>query len=351
MPRWSILAVLVAACASPTAPIAEPWPALERLFRSDPRWRGGDAAYSVDLGNGSTLWLFGDSFVARPYSDGRRGCAMVRNSIAVQTGVEPRTATIAFAWRSTLAQPASWFQEDGDVWHWPLHGVRVGDAVTVFATRVRSTGEPGPFGFRAVGWTAFRITGVDGPIDAWRCERLATPDAPFPVVVGTAVLALGAHVLAYALREPGDHAVFLARWPRDAFARGDLESPEWFDAGRWRPHAELRAAPTPVLAEGAPEFTVHRALDGYAMVQTVGFGAADLAVRTAPAPEGPWSEPRVVYRSPESDRDGVFVYAGKAHPHLGGERLGATFASNAWDFGRLVSDESLYFPHCVLLQR
>ena len=346
-------ALHLGACAGGAAPrtsAAEPWPEAEKLFHSDHRWRGGDAAYSVDLGDGRTLWLFGDSFVARPGSDGRRGCAMVRNSIAVQTGADPATALMSFSWRGTVDQPASWIPEDGDVWHWPLHGLRVGDAVTVFCTRVQRTAAEGPFGFRAVGWTAFRITGVDGPVDSWRCARLPSPATPFDVVVGTSVLTDGSHVLAYALREPGDHAVLLVRWERDDFARGELGSPEWHDGGQWRAMDHLTSAPAPVLAEGAPEFTVCRRNGAFVMVQTIGFGATDLGVRTAPRPEGPWSEPTIVFRPPESDLEGVFVYAGKAHAHVGGGDLLATYAANAWDFGRLVDDTTLYFPRCVRIR-
>ena len=41
-----------------------------------------------------------------------------------------------------------------------------------------------------------------------------------------------------------------------------------FDRGGWVAHAELRAAPTPVLREGAPEFSVHRTADGFAPVRS-----------------------------------------------------------------------------------
>ncbi len=346
-------ALLVACAGAPvtTPPSASAWPEADALFHRDPAWRGGDAAYSIDLGGSRTLWLFGDSFIARPGSDGRRGCAMVRNSIAVQEGTDPSRADITFHWRGTPDAPASWLPEDGDVWHWPLAGVRVDDAVTVFCTRVRRTQGDGPFAFRAVGWTAFALRDLGRPPAEWRCERLATFAAPFPVVVGTALVAHLDHVYAYALQEPGDHAVYLLRWPRRAFAAGQLNAPQWFDAGAWRPHTTLTRAPTPVLAAGAPEFSVSAIERGFVMVQSLGFGATDLALRTAPAPEGPWSEPRVVFRPPESGLDGLFVYAGKAHPQLSGGDLIATYASNAWDFGRAVADETLYFPRFVRVSR
>ncbi|MBI5852560.1 MAG: DUF4185 domain-containing protein [Planctomycetes bacterium] len=333
----------LAACAAPPRPEL----AADALFHQDPRWRGGDGAYSIDLGAERSLWLFGDSFVARPDAVGRSGCAMPRNTIALMTGDDPRTAKMEFAWRGTVEQPASWFPDDGEVWHWPLHGLRTGDAVIAFATRLVRDGE-GIFGFRAVGWTAFRITGIDASPRDWRCERLATPDSPFAVVVGTAVVAEGDFVHAYALREPGDHALFVLRWRRDRFARAELMEPEWFDGGAWRPHATLREAPAPILRDAAPEFSVHRDAAGrFVMAQVLGFPAGRLAVRTSPGPEGPWSEAQLVFTPPESARERVFVYAGKAHPQLAGEGLLMTYASNHADFGTLVGDLSLYWPRFV----
>jgi hypothetical protein len=347
------LPLLCAACA-PAPPHAEPnpspWPEAEVLFRQDPAWRGGDGAFSIELDEERRLWLFGDSFVDRPGAVGRAGCAMPRNTVAVQHGRDPRTARMEFRWRGSASEPRSWFADEGDAWFWPLHGLRVDGAVLVFATRVRSTGEAGPFGFRADGWAAFRIDGVDAGIDDWTVERLATPGGPTDLVVGHAVLDEGAHVLAYALREPGDHALGLLRWPRAAFAAGDLLAPEWFDGAAWRPWSALVDWPTPIVAAGAPEFSVHRLPEGgFTMLQSLGFPAGELALRHAPRPEGPWSEARVLFRPPECDLDGTFVYAGKAHAGLWDGGLVATYATNAWDFGELVRDLDRYWPRCVRL--
>ncbi|MEA2698994.1 MAG: hypothetical protein QOI66_3265, partial [Myxococcales bacterium] len=67
----SLAAVATADCGSgsmtPTPVIgvtAAAWPDADALFRRDPRWLGGDAAFSVALGGDRILWLFGDSFIA-----------------------------------------------------------------------------------------------------------------------------------------------------------------------------------------------------------------------------------------------------------------------------------------------
>jgi len=96
---------------------ATPWPEADALFHQDPRWLGGDDAYSVDLGNGRVLWLFGDSFIATSAKRSRRESQMVRNSIAIQHGYDPATAKMEFFWRGRDQTPASFFAEKGGIWH------------------------------------------------------------------------------------------------------------------------------------------------------------------------------------------------------------------------------------------
>src|SRR5271156_1316388 len=82
------------------AQTAAPWLEADRLFHSGPHWLGADAAFSVDLGRGRVLWLFGDSFVASKLGQTRRQSRMARNTAAIQTGYDPSTASIKFYWRA-----------------------------------------------------------------------------------------------------------------------------------------------------------------------------------------------------------------------------------------------------------
>ena len=94
-----------------------------------------------------------------------------------------------------------------------------------------------------------------------------------------------------------------------------------------------------VVHNGAPELSVQAGgvLPPLVMVQTEGYGAATLALRTAPAPEGPWSGPESFFRPPESREGGeADVYTGKGHAGLTGADLVATYVPS-----------SLYFPRFV----
>ncbi len=335
---------------------ATAWPEADALFHRDPHWAGGDDAYSIDLGGGRTLWLFGDSWID-PSAHGRRGrgATMIRNSIAVQTGADPSTAKIEFRWRPGAdGRPASFFPEQGSDWFWPGDGVRLGRRLVLFLARVRAT--TGGLGFEVYDWAAVRVDDPDADPAAWRWRWLGRPRTLPGLIIGFgAVLRSGDHVYTYATRENAPaHPTYLVRWPVGALAAGKLDRMEvWRGGGSgWVPVGTDGSEPVR-LFDGQSEFTVHRddATGSYLALQTVGFGPADIAVRAAPAPEGPWSPARALYRPPEYSRAGIMIYAAKAHPELAGADLMATYATNTFDFARQVADTTVYFPRFVRLWR
>ena len=108
----------------------------------------------------------------------------------------------------------------------------------------------------------------------------------------------------------------------------------------------MKQKPAVVFSEAQTEFTVHfdSKLKRYIQVQTVGFGKATMALRSSSEITGAWSPLDNFYRPPESDRAGVFVYAGKAHPELKGGDLILTYVANNSNFDALVDDRSIYYP-------
>jgi hypothetical protein len=324
------------------------WPAADAAFEVEPRWLGADGAYSVALEDGRALWLFGDTFVARGDVLTRRESAMVRNTVALQTGDDPTTASMRMFWRERDGEPDAFVPGEGEHWLWPLHGIAIDGALVLFFLREAPSNEG--LGFTAAGWTARRIADTRGPPDTWTVASIETPETP-GLVVGTAVLATEAHVLAYVVEEPGNHAIRLLRWDRDAFATGNLLAPSWWVDGSWVAHADLEGRASIVFGDAQTEISVVERDGRFVAVYTLGFGSTTIGLRTAPAPEGPWSEVRSVFRPPESDRDDAFVYAAKAHGWIRapGGALAVTYAANAKVFGDLVADTSLYWPRFVTL--
>jgi hypothetical protein len=308
---------LLASCAGDAPAVtAGNWPEADALFHADPRWLGGDGAYTVDLGSDRTLWLFGDTFLAREPGGTRDDALFLRNSAALQTGRDPSSALMAFFWGADdSGDPRSLVEEDGPDWFWPGGGARIGSALLLFYGRIHAP---------------------DGDPSGWTMHDAKMPSSQGDVYPGNAVVLLNDYLYAYAEKSDVWHDVYLVRWPAIDAERGDLSLPQWWCDGSWS--SSCAGGPSVVVPHAASELSVQPggSLAAFVMVQTEGVGAATLALRTAPSLVGPWSEPQSFFRPPES-RDGhTDVYAGKAHPGLLGADLVATYVA-----------ADLYYPRFV----
>jgi hypothetical protein len=329
VPRRSGLAlpfVLAVSCSGAAPPVsATSWPEADALFHADPRWLGADGAYSVDLGHDRILWLFGDTFLARQPGADANSAFFLRNSVAVQTGRDPSRALMGFAWGlDDSGGPRSFVDQDGDDWFWPGGGARLGDTLLLFYGRIHTP--PGdPSGFQGIGWRVVVVEDPDDAPGAWRMHDATLPADTGGLFPGNAVLLQQDFLYAYA--ENGDvwHDIYLARWPVAAAAGGDLSSPQWWCGSSWS--AACAGGPAVVVPDGGSELSVQPggSLAPWIMVQTEGIGAATLALRTAPALEGPWSGAQSFFRPPESRDGSTDVYAGKGHAGLIGGDLVATY--------------------------
>jgi len=323
----------------------EPWPEADALFRSNSKWLGSDGAYSVDLGNGRTLWLFGDTFISRSFLNSRRLSTMIRNSVAIQSGYDPSTASIEFYWRTQNGNPLSFFPEDNDTWFWPAHGIALEDKLFIFLMATCSTSEG--LGFENIGWRAVSISNPEQPPAEWELEWLDTPENPFGLIVSGSAIQVGEHVLAFSVKEP-EHTIHLVRWPVVEVMNEDLSQPQWWagEENGWVLQQDLEEKPQALFSEGHNEFTVHYEplLEQYLEVQTVGFGKSDLGYRLSDSPAGTWAPIELFYRPEEYQIPDILIYAAKAHPHLEGASLVLTYATNIVGYGQLVVRDDLYYP-------
>lgn len=334
------------------AQAAEPWPAGDRLFHQDPRWLGADAAYSVDMGDGRVLWLFGDSFVSPHPAKTRVGSSMPRNTIAIETGYDPSRAMMHFYWREHDGNASSFFAEEHDDWLWPLDGICSDHRLLLFFNVIRADHSPGSLGFRGLHSIAFLVMNANEAPLAWRLRKMVLPNNRWNITLGVAVLREQKYLYIYGFDEPR-HDIYLARTSASQAMAGDLSGMEWWLAregqhGEWIRESDRSLQPTPVFRNGATELSIHwdRNMQRYVEIQSVGFGASEIAARSAGHLQGPWSPLQVIYRPPESNDPHPFVYAAKAHPELRGDGLLITYAANGSE-QRLATDMSIYFPRFV----
>jgi hypothetical protein len=339
---------------SEAAWLAFDWPAADSLFQRDGSWVGADGAYSVDLGDGRVLWLFGDTWIDPTGRGQRRGASMVSNTVGIQQGYDPSRATVRFFWR-TMADgvPGAFFPDSGDVRYWPGHGVRLGDQLLLFLMAVES--RSGGLGFEVADWDAVLVSNPDEDPAVWEMTRLDTPSNRLQVIVGSGgVLRDGGYLYAFGAQEPtAQHDVYLARWREEEVLLGRLDGMEWWggDQEGWGSKGDEESRAQPVFGDGQTEFTVHYdpRSRAFVEVQTAGFGPAAVVRRTAPRPTGPWSTPDTVFIPAQIQFPRIMIYQGKAHPWLEGAPLVLTYSTNSFEFADHVTQPWLYYPRFVRL--
>jgi hypothetical protein len=361
-----LLTLVVVSCLSigwvQSTPTGRAFPEAERLFHQDPRWLGGDGALSIRLSENRILWLFGDSFIATSHAHVRTESKLVRNTVAIQTGRDPRTASITFGWgQEEDGSPASFFPGRGERFYWPGHGIRLGKGpLVIFLYEIIATPGAG-LGFAPEGYAIAVIKNPDQPFKSWRLQIIGAKANTFDAVPATAVLQENGYVVALAIRQHGTHAGFLVRYPAASLARGDVLQAEWWggDTRGWVPASMLgKDGPAMVLDDAGSECSLHwdTRTGSFIHVASYGFGATPIGMRTASALTGPWSTRVIVYRPPESNGPRPFVYAAKAHPELIGPEpadLVLTYATNSFAFADLLTkqgEQTLYWPRFVAVR-
>lgn len=342
------------------------WPDATARFRGKGPWLGADSAYSIDLGGGRVLWLFGDTFID-PSADGSRTngpSQFVRNSVAIQTsGPDTTSYDLSRSQLQFFTGPerngvaTSFFPEtaSGD-WYWPLSGIRLSNGqVLLFRMRVAKVATG--FGFKVMGWDAVAIEKPDLEPSAWTLRAIADQSSDAAWLLGASTLQHGEYLYVYAAKNADDdHSLGVARFPI-ASLRSDpsdaLRDPEWYTADGYR-HESTGVSPSPILAGGQIEISVHYQpqLGRFIEVQTRGLFTSDantaIVMRTSAAPEGPWSEPQSIWRPSapgHTDPSKLLTYAAKAHPEQRGADLVVTYMQN--DVSSPTPNDAVYYPEVL----
>jgi hypothetical protein len=305
------------------------------LFHRDRRWLGSDGAYSIPLADGRILWLFGDTLVAPRAPYVKTHAYFLRNTVAIERGSDPATASMSFYWRSLGDHASSFFPESGAYWYWPAHGIHLGRALIVFLDRVTTNpqGAPG-WNFKGAGWRLAVVGDDSGRPRSWRV-RLVAPARLVPGIdPGAAVIRDGRYVVSLALPEDGGlrNPGYLVRWPARDLASGRLDRAQWWAGARgWiRTTKARKLVPIMPSADDGVSLTFDRKLERWIFIRSEGFGATTIVAAFAPRLEGPWSRQRFVYRPPESKLPNANVYGAKGHSELSGADLAVTYSTNSY---------------------
>ncbi len=351
-----LLSAPVSAAPPPLPTVVKALPAADwdARFAGKEGWIGGDGVYSAIDKDGRIIWLFGDTLFGTVKNGKRPGAHMVNNSVGFQQ--ESEQAIRFYSGKSKDNKPSTLLiPADGKGWFWPQAAVIVAGKLYVFLPHVDKTIDPGVLGFQHIGQTLAVVENPTDEPDKWKIEFHNLPFVQFTPnherSWGSATLEDDQYLYVYGYDEVkgkgiGKRQLLTARVSAKQLI--DFATWRFWTGNEWSDKPSDAAA----LASGmATEFSVSRLAGekGYMAVYTEN-GLGDRIVgRLAAKPQGPWSEPMLLYKCPEMAKDkGVFSYAAKAHAWAGNkDGLLISYCVNTWDFGRLFKDELVYRPKWV----
>ncbi|QDT53207.1 hypothetical protein Pan44_12230 [Caulifigura coniformis] len=329
-------------------------PELNAAFRPQQGWIGGDGAQSVDLGNGSTLWLFGDTWVGA-LKDGRRTKArIVHNSAAVQCRADgPCDFVIR---ENDKGKPVDLISPlDGRGWFWFQAGTMLNGRLYLFMSQVGDAVDPKRPDHSPLGqWLAIVENPLDDPRD-WCIEQVKVPFSLYTrrrdLTFGSGVVIEGKYLYVYGIDDASrlqsqDRHLVLARVPLDRVA----EMSEWrfLSRGRW---TRDFFRPDKIADYMAGDISIAHmpGLNRYLMVYTDCDVSNRIVARTAPSPRGPWSNIEILHTCRDAAADSkLFCYAGKAHPTLSSDgELVLSYLTSSIDTWQVATDARLYWPTFV----
>jgi hypothetical protein len=358
----SIFIVFFSTCLFASQPqySVELLPEYDVLFTRTDGWTGADGAYSLPLTDEVTLWLFGDTWIG-PVVDGRhKDATMINNSIALQTGKDPVTASIKFFWQTTQqGEPAAFFKpDDGNGFFWISHGIITGEKLNIFLMHIVKTGEESAFGFKQIGTS---LVVIDNPNDdplEWRIRQYKVPYGRYSkdgdLFFGSAVMREGDFIYIYGADEdwskgPDGRSMIVARVPADKMA--DFEQWRFFNDGQWQ---DELVGSSGLFTGTATEYSVcyQPSIEKYVAVYTEIGMSKNIMMRLSPTPTGPWSKAYRIYECPEVKwHKTYFCYAAKAHPEISAKgELIVTYACNSTDFWQMAADARIYRPRFLKIK-
>lgn len=333
----------------------KPLPKYNTLFQNQKGWTGADGSYSVALSDNVTLWLYSDTWISDIINGKRKNATIINNSIALQRGKDPSTASVKFFWDTQDGKPAAFITPANNIgWFWLFDGIIIEDKLYLFLMQITKTDEYSSLGFKLIGtWLAKVENPHDNPLK-WKITQHKIPWSRFSannkMFFGSALMKDEDFVYIYGCNEDkkqqgkSERSMLVARAPYNKIT--NFEQWAFFSDGSWQSDTTNMSK----LFNGiATEYSVSYQLSikQYATIYSENGMSKKILARFSPTPVGPWSTPYKLYECPEHNwHQNYFCYAAKAHPAISSthNKLIITYVCNSTSLKQVAQDTRIYWP-------
>ena len=317
-------------------------------LRAEPALQGGDVGVSSALGDGRSIWMFGDTL----RDEDLPGAGFVRNSMLL---VEPDCLRVVLPESGGAIIP----DRDDGVGYWPMSVTTLDKPgyalVVVAAQRVRTTSKD-VFGFEALGPAIAQFVVPDGGVP----QLIAVTDIGADdtdtrrPMWGAAAAVSGEWLYLYGTaREPHPQlgtgfSLHVARVEPDHVA--DPERWTYWDGSSWTKRAASSSELIPATDGVSQTLSVfERGGRWYAFSKSNEFLGDELVFWTSSSPSGPFRAQPPVGTLPSGVARGELRYMPLAHPDILEEpgSVIVSYSRNSTDFGAVLRNPLLYRPKFI----
>lgn len=295
-------------------------------------WTGADATYSLPLPDGRIMWMFGDTFLGTVTAQRTRdGAPFIRNSLIIQEGDQMTTLT-----GGNDNNPKAFIQPyQADQWYWPLDATIYNEKIQLLLGRLGSNGTGDAWDFAYRGFDLAIINPISFAIESLQ-PKITSPDISY----GSCLVEDDEFIYIYGIFSSSrSKTVHLAR-----AENGNLLNPwTFYDGTAWTSEPSDY-----IIAKNvSDQFSVIKDDNVYYLITHETIFGRRIFIAQSNRPEGPFTNGRVLYCTPESGGD-IFTYNSFVHPELSQEgELRISYNINSFDFSDLFSNVDLYRPKFI----
>lgn len=318
-------------------------------------WSGGDGAYSVELPNGTELWLFSDTLFGTFTNGQRQVSAFVHNSmVAVQNGAktEGTLYTNSSNSPSALVSPSGAGSTTTSPWFWLSSAVVSGSTLQVIMPEFKSIGS-GAFDFA---WVQTYVGTFSLPNMSLQSIEPVPSPASYGIVWSSWALSTGGYTYIYGYNNDstgGNVNMYAAR----VSGTNLLGQWQYYSAGsNW---STSPGAATPVMSGLTTGYSVTPLGNYYLLISmnpTAPF-AGEIMGYFSCSPTGPFhpiNGGKPIYTTPEqseyTSEGGAWTYDAFVHPELSsGNTLFLSYSVNGFNSTYTFQDPTIYRPRFILI--